>query len=81
MSYKSYRTILWLSVGDLAEFSRGRDEKIGKNTNTGLNYTGIIVHIDKRCSEGEHTYTTLCEDGKIRFFIMEEATKLISKLC
>jgi hypothetical protein len=80
VSYRFCRTIIWLNVGDLAEFSNCQEEKIGKNTNTEPTHTGIIVHIDKRCSEGEHTYTALCEDGKIRFFIMEEAKKLISKL-
>ena len=79
MSYNHKNTI-WLSIGDLAEFSFENEEKDGLKYNTLETHTGIIVHIDKRCSEGEHTYTALCNDGKLRFFIMENTRKLISRL-
>ncbi len=69
-----------LKTGDLAEFHQGIQEDFDNNIDTGSIYTGIIIYVDKRCSDGELTYTTLCEDGRIRFFIMEEAIKLISRL-
>ena len=69
-----------LKTGDLAEFHLGMREDFDKNIDTNPVHTGIIIYVDRRCSDGEPTYTTLCEDGKIRFFIMEEATRLISRL-
>ena len=69
-----------LKTGDLAEFHQGRREDFDKNIDTSPVHTGIIIHVDKRCSDGEPTYATLCEDGRVRFFIMEEAARLISRL-
>ena len=69
-----------LETGDLAEFYQGVQDDFDKNIDTRSVHTGIIVYVDKRCSDGELTYTTLCEDGRIRFFIMEEAARLISRL-
>lgn len=69
-----------LRTGDLAEFYQGNLEDFDNNIDTRSVHTGIIIYVDKRCSDGELTYTTLCEDGRIRFFIMEEAARLISRL-
>ena len=80
MSSNFQKNIIWLEAGDLAEFSRGLLEDSDKNIDILSNHMGIIIHVDSRCSEGEHTYTALCTDGKIRFFIMEEAARLISRL-
>lgn len=68
------------SIGDLAEFMFWSDKDSGENKNTKRAYVGIIIDVDRRCSEGECTYITLCEDGEIRFFITEDATRIISKL-
>ena len=80
MTLKFQKNNIWLEKGDLAEFSQGIQEDTNKNIDTISVHTGIIVYVDKRYSDGECIYTALCEDGIIRFFIMEEATRLISKL-
>ena len=74
-----------LSVGDIAAFSIGEwADNIGNNKeedfDTSKICVGIIVSIDRRCSEGEATYTAMCTDGKIRFFITEDTKYLLSKL-
>ena len=74
-----------LSVGDIAAFSTGEwankdSDKQEEDNDTSDVCVGIIVSIDRRCSEGEPTYTAMCTDGKIRFFITEDTKYLLSKL-
>ena len=75
------------SIGDIAAFSIGEwadnihvISDYSTEFNTSNACIGIIVNIDRRCSEGEATYTAMCTDGKIRFFITEDAIYLLSKL-
>ena len=71
-----------LAIGDVVVFSTG-DGALGwpdPSSDTLEGEIGIITDIDLGCSEGEPTYRTMCSDGRLRFFIIEDALRIVSKL-
>ena len=71
-----------IDIGDVVVFSTGKgalgwSESLGDTLEGEI---GIITYIDLGCSEGEPTYRTMCSDGRLRFFIIEDALRIVSKL-
>jgi len=62
-----------LNTGDMGCFRRPTSKKEDE-------YIGLIINVDKTCSDGEVTYHVLCHDSSMRFFTEQEIIEHLFKI-